>query len=80
MSKNKFWWRKIFSSEYKRVDYDCEQVWIRNDQFRLVKFESSQDTDGKWGLFTPFEKFLGRCGSTEAPIKWADTVINKEIR
>jgi len=78
-SKKRSWWRRIFSSEYTRADYDCDDVWIRNDKFRLLKFPSTINKDGKWGVFSPFDKFLGRIESREAPLDWADSIIKNAM-
>jgi hypothetical protein len=77
--KKRSWWRRIFSSEYTRSDYCCDDVWVRNDKFRLVKFPSKINIDGKWGIFSPFDKFLGRIESREVPLEWADNIIKKEM-
>jgi len=78
MSKNNFWWRKIFSGEYTRADYDCEEVWIRNDNYRLLIYPNSVvlNTYGKWCLFDPNDAFIDRIESKNPPFNWADNKIN----
>ena len=75
MAKNKYWWRRLFSNELTRADAEMSDVWIRNDSFRLVKFPSSMHTDGKWGIFTPLDRFIGRCSSSSPPFNWANKLI-----
>ena len=79
MSQRSFWWRKIFSGEYTRADYDCEEVWIRNDNYRLLIYPDSQVLNiyGKWCLFDPDDNFIDRKESRTTPFNWADqTIIN----
>ena len=78
--RKKLNWRRLFSYEYQPADYGCEDVWIRSDQYRLVKFPSSLKQEGKWGVFTPLDKFLGRCSSKTPPFEWADQVIIELVK
>jgi hypothetical protein len=73
-------WRRLFSKEYTRADYNYQDVWINTQKFRLVRCEDSYNQEGKWLLFTPLDKFLGRCSSPTLPSQWADDIINKEIK
>jgi hypothetical protein len=77
--KNKYYWRRLFSIEFTRADYSCDDVWIRNDKFKLVKFPSSLDRSGKWGIFTPLDDFIARTASSSVPIKWANEVIAEKM-
>ena len=77
MGSIKFWWRKIFSTEYKRADYECEEVFIRNDKYRLVKYKDQLNTYGKWCLFDPKETFIDRTASKSVPFYWANNKIKK---
>ena len=76
----KYCWRKIFTYEYRRCDYDCAEVWTNEDSFRLVKFHGNLEMDGKWCLFSPFDKMLGRTSGKNAPTDWADSVISKDLK
>jgi len=75
----KYWWRRQFTHERQRVDAGCEDVWVRNDKFLLVKFSSSLHIEGKWGVFTPLNRFLDRCQSGSPPINWANKLIANKM-
>jgi hypothetical protein len=80
MSKRRSNWRKLFSKEYKRCDYNCEEILINNLQFRLVKYEDNIQCAGKWLLFDSKENFIGRCSSPTPPTDWADNLVDKELK
>jgi len=71
-------WRKAFSYEYERCDYDCEEVWVSQNGNKMVKFPSSSITkqNGKYGLFSLSGEFLGRKESVTPPFQWADETID----
>lgn len=79
MGKKKHWWRRIFSTERTRSDADMADVWIRNDKFILVKFPSSMKSEGKWGVFTPLDRFIGRTASKASPLNWANKLIAEKM-
>lgn len=82
MSTNKnvsYTWRRLFSHELSRADHDCDDVWIRHDKFKLVKFPSSRYSNGKWGIFTPLEVFMDRCSSKYPPTDWANKIIAQKM-
>jgi len=79
MKKRKYWWRRLFSSELTRTDACMDDTWIRNDKFILVKFPSSLKEDGKWGVFTPLDRFIGRCSSRNIPMNWANKLIAEKM-
>ena len=79
VKNNKYWWRRIFSGEQKRVDMGMDDVWIRNDRFILVKFPSTIRYEGKWGVFTPLDRFIGRTESKSPPLNWANKLIAEKM-
>lgn len=81
MSRNKSAWRpvRINSPDFNRADQNCDEVLINKSSFRLCKYKSNLKQEGKWLLFSPMEKFLGRCSSPYPPTKWAEEIINKEM-
>ena len=75
----KYWWRRQFTHEKQRADAECEDVWIRNDKFILVKFPSDLRISCKWGVFTPLNMFIDRHPSGPPPLQWADKIIAKSM-
>lgn len=63
--------------EFKRCDYNYEESYISDDSFRLCKMSTSE---GKWLLFSPLDKFLGRMSYHGIPEVWANTQIDKEMK
>ena len=80
MEKNSgFGWRKAFSDEYERCDYDCEEVWIYKNGSKMVKFSPSFITkqNGKYCLFSKSGDFLGRKESPIPPFSWANETMGE---
>ena len=75
-------WRRIgqYSKDFTRADYNYEESYISYDRFRLCKNFSTQTQDGKWILFSPLDKTLGKVNSNTIPWQWADAIIDKEMK